>query len=486
MGIRSSVKKYFSRYFLEEQSTGAQKIAAVKTLTSDLVTKILELSDFSNMEDEDIYEQLYIYESEIGGAIDRTSTMVGESFRGFTIRNAGDILEDTERKMIDEANNLSQDLQLRNYFEMFAEILEMKGNLYLYKRADLTLQILPNKHVTLIDRLDRIQMSAYNIHDYIIDPQYLVLFEGEPGQKIFDSGEYIHIKYKDTPIFENDLRGRTTFGVYSACPLHRVILPVWWKRQTMIVDILWRQKNVPREHHKISADMFNYNTYAGTPNEKRTQAMADVATFIENYARDIQSKTPDQGYITLDTTTIETLDSGSGTRYMQTNELITQINDQIWAALNMPKSMIAGESNSSYASELIIANYASEKVMQIANKIKPIILENMRDRLRLINPNYPVEKLDIKIEHNMASTDMEKLRTMAIRGQLGIYTETELRDMDGKPPLREDQRKELINTGNSGISTSTNSTAIQHPQTPQSDVQHSNDISTSTYREDKR
>jgi hypothetical protein len=256
----------------------------------------------------------------------------------------------------------------------------------------------------------------------------------------------------------------------------------------MVLDILARQGALPREHHKISAEMFNLNFFSGTPEEKLTKATAAIKSFIDTYAEDIKTKTPDQGYVTLDTTTIDTINNGGGANYLQTNELISQINDQIWAALNMPKSMISGESSSSYSSELIIANYVCQKVLQIANKVKPIVLNNVRKRLTLMNSAYPVDKLDIKIELDIVSTEIEKMRKMAIMGQLGIFTETELREMVGKDPLRPEQRDELVKTGAGGNATSvplSSNAAVGHPETPQSASQHSNDVSTSAIRTDK-
>lgn len=485
---RGVERKTFSSH--ESLSVPLDKPAAVKTLTSNLISYELELSDFANMDEEDIYEQLYLYESEIGGAIDRTSTMVGESYKGFYLKEAGATVDGIEKEMIENAKKIDEAVNIRGYMEMFAELISIKGNLYLKEDPnDLTLTILPNKYVTLVDRKDRLMNASKGEFDMIMDGKYLVLFEGQSGyQQVYEPDQFIHVKYKNTPVFEKDSRGRMTFGVYSISPLNRVILPVWWKRQTMILDMLVRQMNVPREHHMIDSRMFNLNLYSGTPEQKLEKATASIKSFIESYTSDIKNKTPDMGYVTLDTTKIETINNGSGTNYLQTNELISQINDQVWSALNMPKSMISGESSSSYSSELIIANYVCQKVLQLANKVKPIILDNIKSRLIKINPNYPIEQLDIKIELDIVSTEIEKMRKMAIMGDLGIFTETELRDMVGMDSLRPEQRKELVKTGAGSKGTSvplTSNAAVSLPETPTSMEQHSNDSSTRAIRADK-
>lgn len=515
MGLRDRFEGFKRKYFgsFSPTTIPTDKPVAVKQLTNNLVTWLLGQSDFASMDEEDITEQLYLYEAEIGGAVDRTSTMVGESFKGFCLKEGdtdvkglvsaasdGSFSEpissanvNLEKEMVAQANIISDSIDIRNYFEMFSEILAIKGNLYLLKdKNNLTLTVLPNKYVTILDRMDRVNSGQKNQYDFIMQENFLVLFEGTPGsQQQYKAGDFIHIKYKSTPIFENDSKGRPTFGIYSVSPLNRVVIPVWWKRQSMVLDMLVRQMHVPREHHMIDSKMFNLNLYSGTPEQKLEKATAAIKTFIESYASDLAGKTPEQGYVTLDTTKIETInESRSGLSYLKTNELITQINEQIWTALNMPKSIVNGESTGSYASELIIANYVTQKILQISNKIKPVILNNMRERLLLINNGYPVDKLDIKLDLDIASTEIEKMRKMAIMGQLGIFTETELRDMDNYGPLTDDQRKELVKTGSGAFGSGTQvpthaNMGTGAPETPQSSVQHSNDASTSATRSDK-
>lgn len=483
--IIDNTKKFFAS-LSSGASTPTDKVSASKTITNDLLGYLLGLSDFSNMDEDEIYEQLYIWEPEIGGAIDRMSTMVGESYKYPYIKDAGDSIDDIEEKMIKDAIKISDEVDVRHYFEIFSEILEMHGNLYLEVKDDMSFEILPNKFVTLIDDRDRLINKAGTTYadNIITKANFLVLYEGMTGQKILGKDKFIHIKYKNTPIFVTDSRGRSTYGIYSSSPLHRTILPVWWKRQTMIIDIMWRFRNVPREHHKISAEMFSLDKYVGDMTTRRTSAMADAKTFLDNYVDTIKNQMPDQGYATLDTVSIDVIDNGTA-KYMQPNELIDQTNNQIWAALNMPKSMISGESTSSYASELVIANYVTQKVNQLTNKIKPVILKVLRARLKRLNSSYPVDKLDLKMELSIASTELEVFREMAIMADVGVFTESEIREKGKYKPLREDQRDGLVVKGISPSSTEVPKQGVS-PETPQSNAQHSTDSGEYAYRKPER
>jgi hypothetical protein len=486
MGIKSFIKQKFFATIGSRASTPTDKVTASKTITNDLLGYLLGLSDFSNLDEDEIYEQLYIWEPEIGGAIDRMSTMVGESYKYPYVKDVGETMDDIEEKMIKDAIKISDEVDIRHYFEIFAEILEMHGNLYLEIKDDMSFEILPNKYVTLVDSRDRLINSAgTTFADNIITKcNFLVLYEGMTGQKILPKDKFIHIKYKDTPIFVTDTRGRSTYGVYSSSPLHRTILPVWWKRQTMIIDIMWRYRNVPREHHKISAEMFSLDKYLGDISTRRASAMADAKTFLDTYVETIQNQMPDQGYATLDTVDISVIDNGSA-KYMQPNDLIDQTNNQIWAALNMPKSMISGESTSSYASELVIANYVTQKVNQLTNKIKPVILKVLRARLKKLNSTYPVDTLDLKMELSIASTELEVFREMAIMADVGVFTESEIREKGKYRPLRDDQRDSIVSKGVNPGSTEVPKVGVP-PETPESQSQHATDSGENDYRKIER
>jgi len=287
------------------------------------------------------------------------------------------------------------------------------------------------------------------------------------------------VKYKGTPVFASDIKGRLTYGIYSPSPLHRTVLPVWWKRLTMIVDIMWRFMNVPREHHSIDASLFSYDKYPGTLAQKREASISDAKAFLAQYTEELRRRMPDQGYATLNTVEIKKLDNRSSS-HLQTNDLIDQINNQIWNALNVPRSMISGESQGSYASELVIAGYISQKVLHIAERLKPIIIDIIRESF--VSSTATIRRrLDIFMDIDIAVTDLEKFRQMAIMKELGVFTEDEIREYAQYKPLRDDQRDKVI-AGKMPAEATVPVGKIRSPETPQSDIQHSTDIGQNKYK----
>lgn len=492
MGGKIVKRKQFSRLIESPPSGG--RITASRKITTQLVSQIVEMSKFDEMRQEDVNEQLYKWEPEVGGSIDRISTLVTDAYKGFQIKRVPDpldiervstdelptdedmtVVDDVEQKCLHYAEMIAEGIDIRDWIEAFTEVLMMHGNLYL-KDEEISFEFIPNDSVTLIDDLAR--LSDPDPTKIIKSGNILVVDEGLDSEEVVKN--FIHVKYKRTPIYVTDNRGRKTYNVYSVSPLNRVVLPVWQKRQSMIIDLLWRWSNVPREHHKISSDPFTLDKYEGNWEERRRAAEQNAESTLEKYIEQVTSKVPDQAYVTLDTTTIGVVETR--TSHLDTNELVEQFDDKIWTSMNIPKSIVTGEGRTSYAAEVMIGNYVTTKIMQIADKIKKPLLKVVRERIKRIDPTLPVQKLDIKFDLILASSMLELYRELAIMASVGIFTDTELRELVGYLPLTDDQRKDLVRAmkeksvgdvlrdANQQVAMSQD-----YPETPHSDAQHTRD-----------
>lgn len=424
----------------------ANKVAANQMITTNLGSFVVDLTDFTHLTDEEIYEQLWVWEPEIGASIDRLSTLISESFKGVYLKDVGITQDDKETKCLTEAKKIYEKIQAETLAETYAEVLLRNGNLYIDYRNIMKPSILPNQYVSFIDDLVLLNNKATT--KLITEPNYLTINESEnPALDTYyiPAENYIHVKYKDTPCMQYDNLGRNTYGIYSISPLHRCIIPVWWKRQIIIIDILHRARNVPREHHQISADLFSLDNYTGTPEEQRKAQLADAQSFISNYVNSIKEQAVDQGYASLDNIKISMVNNGSS--HLMPNELLNQIQTDIYTGLNVPSSIVNGKNAGSYASELVISNYVTAKVMQLAKKIKFVILKLIRDRLEQIDPTFPVEKLDIKLELVLAMNKLEQFRQIALMASAGVFTEDEIRAIVAYEALTDEQRSKLVSTG---------------------------------------
>lgn len=447
-------KKQFSR--LIEPTSASGKINASRKITSQLVAHIVEMSKFEEMKQEEVNEQLYKWEPEVGGSIDRIATLVTEAYQGFVIKRVPDAIDvenikkeelpdgedqanvdDVEKRCVQYATMIAEGMEIRDWIEAFTELLMIHGNVYL-KDEGISFELIPNDCVTLLDTPSRI--TNPDPTKVIKKGNILVVDEGLDTQEIID--KFMHIKFKKTPIYVTDNRGRKTYNVYSISPLNRTILPVWQKRQSMIIDLLWRWSNVPREHHKLSSESFTLDKFEGTWDQRRMSAEKAAEAALDKYVNAITSKVPDQAYVTLDNTTIDTVETR--TSHLDTNDLVEQYDNKIWTSMNIPKSIVNGQGSSSYAAEVMIGNYVTTKILQLGEKIKKPLLKVVRERIKKIDPTLPVQKLDIKFDLVLASSKLELFRELAIMASVGLFTDTELRELVGYMPLTDDQKKDMV------------------------------------------
>lgn len=460
---------------VQQYTSVVPRAMAGKKITTKLVEFLQSMSDFSNMQDEEMQEQMFIWEPEVGGALDRLSTLVAQCYKGPYLRDTDKATDKLEEEMLKKAREIDAEIRLVDQFEMYGELLPLYGDVYIDIRDPLTYKVLPNKYVTMVETLDQINKPLPNV--LLTQGNYLVFNEMFTGMFSLAPGEFIHLKYKNTPITAQDRKGRWTYGIYSVSPVQRAIIATWQKRQTSIIDILYRWRIIPREIHSIASEIFSLDQFAGSQMDRLDESKKKADEYISEYTKSIADQTPDQGYTVLDTIDIKMLETKANT-YMRTNELIDQLDGKVWTALNMPKSVVTGEGAGSYASELIISNYVSEKALQIAGKIKPMLLENLRKRLLMINSSFPVDELDLKLELEMAATRLETFREMAIMGSIGCFTQTEIRAMiPGYGPLTDAQKLEVVTGGKTVQAALDMFDTLQpkYPDTPQSSQQHKQD-----------
>lgn len=486
--VGSSVK-HFAAYLRDQfptYSTETNKTIAAQRIVNRSVNYLIGLSNFENFKEEEIYEQLWTWEAEVGGATDRMSSLVRQTFKGFRIVDLDKPVEKQHKDLLKYARLVSDNMQWLDIVEMYADLLVTQGNVFIDirpppgQKVALTYKILPNKMVTLVDKITQVGNNDLQL---ITEGNYLVLKEMMSDQQILGPGEFIHIKYKNTPIFTRDSRGRVTYGVYSVSPIHRTIIPTWQKRQTSIIDMLYRWKMIPREVHAVDATMFDLNQFAGTPEQKIAAAQAAATAFLTSYNQGLENQGPDEGYVVLDSVDIKVLESKAN-QYMDPNHLIEQLDKKIWTALNIPESVVNGSSRGSYASELVTSNYVSGKATQLAEKIRPAILRQIRDRVQLMDKSLPIHELDTHLELDMATNQLEKFRTGAIMATLNCFTRTEIRKVLGYEALDPKDEAEVINVkgglGNSvnDVNASTGSSGAsgaKNPDTTHSDQAHITD-----------
>lgn len=467
MGLLSSLRSVVHQFSAGQRFTSVEGgQTAANTNVKAFANWLINQSNFSTYQEEALYEHFYKYESEVAGSIERMASMVRDSYKGFVLKNPTRYdnlpdfkLDDVEvnssmfdvklsKEMLDVANHISDVIKINDLHETYAEILQLHGMLLL-EVSGLSHVIIPNARATIIDTMDRSTGTVTDMKKQVITEANIIMVDERQSLTERKITNFIIKKYKDTPLSMKDKFGRDTYGIYAVSPLQRALIPIWQKRLIIINDLIWRNKNVPREHHTISTEAFNPLTYTGTPMDIKQAMDSDVSNTLLRYKSTVEDQPADMTYITTDAVEIKSIEH-SGTSYMSPNELLAQISSQVWSALNVPKSIVEGSSQSTYASELLISSYTSMRVKQMAEKIGEVIMENMKLRLLAINPRYPVDLLKIKYEFVLDNNKLESMKTAAVAASLNAYTRSEIREMgNSAPPITDEQLKDdiIINTG---------------------------------------
>lgn len=503
MSIIQKVKAWFSKPFYDVEYQADS--TTLKTSASNLASRYLESVDYEDKTAEEIYEQMYRDEPEVGGGIDRISTLVCQSYKGFCmsneptledLANIDEYLSDNpheestpeEQKVLKMATIIAKHIVIKDIIECYSELLLGFGNIFIQHDANYVDTILPNSNITLVDEDSQINTSTSEtgFKAFIKRGTILIIDEGETNQEVIK--DFTHIKYKTTPVHVKDNKGRDTYGVYSISPLQRAVLSVWRKRIIEAIDVMWRWKAVPREHHQLDSAAINISHFSGeTIEDKFQKAQAYANAQLKNYADAYGDRNPDQAYISYKDVDIKAINSNHA--QLGSEDSLNSCKDQIWTSLNVPKSIVSGEGATSYAAELIISNYVSNKVIQLSDKVKEPILANIRKRILAIDPNLPAARLDINFELVMASSKIELFHQFAIMVDSGLFTETELRELVEYLPLTSDQRGQLFTKDKATTDAETpmgskpaadalkidNQKLPEYPETPQSNDQHTRD-----------
>jgi len=249
-----------------------------------------------------------------------------------------------------------------------------------------------------------------------------------------------------------DIAGRWTFGVWSISPIEVLKVRLRWKQALLIQDILWRQRHVPREHHKLDLAQFRPELFSGETLEERIKKAKEAAEkYVTEYKDRVLSPRRlevDRGYITSKEVEISFVEPRT-VAYIDPNPLLAQINESIFAAIGAPQAAVRGRGRATYASELVAASYSTLIAYSLGEIIKRPLLKVIRAHIRALPEGYKftaedLRKIDIKFAFVLDVMRGEMARQIAVLKTAGILTTEELRSLAGFGPLTETQRKQLV------------------------------------------
>jgi hypothetical protein len=207
--------------------------------------------------------------------------------------------------------------------------------------------------------------------------------------------------------------------------------------------MLLRHRAVPREHHKLDLTSYDPESFSGTPEQRLSAARAAAKTVCDDYAKSIQDKQSDEGYITNKETEIGYVEP-KGTTYLDPNKLIGQINQTEVAATGVPFAALGGDLGS-YATAYTASGFAIMRAMVIAKIITEGLVELIKLHFRAIKKYTELlDKFQIVIDLLLERDKTEVARRVSVMDNVSVFTDNELRNEFGYPDLTEDQKKEVM------------------------------------------
>jgi len=455
---------FFSRKVQASAATAATSFNLQYPLLTPLRVIYDKISRTTNVKE--MYRLFKEVDPVLAGAIDRISAMVRTSYQGIGVK-IGEGLEDEEEELSEIVKKFEEEFRIKEHFYAIADTILTYGDAVYIAKYDESvglkeLRPLPMEFLTIVESEAQIGIPIAQIFEANI---YLLNELGTGVEEFTDSNKVDNLRWKKEEIAHfarsdisstvYDIIGRYTYGVWSMSPIEPLRSQLLWKLALQINDLVLRQHLVPRQHHKLDLERFRPELYAGdTIEERMAKAKADAEAYIAAYATTIAVplKDVDKSIVTGKTTEIGYLEPSKVT-YLDPNPLIEQVNQNIYAAFAPVETAVTGRGARTYATELVIASYATLCAESIADIIKTEFLKIIRKHVQTKYKNKydeHLDKIDIKIRLELEILKGEQVRRLAILSAIPMMTVDELRAEVGKEPLTEEQRAMVISRGGQG------------------------------------
>ncbi len=407
------------------------------------------------------YQALEELDSELQSGISTASIVVAQSMKGFVVR-PGEKLEGPEEELQKLLNDFYKDVLEPMEYDIAYKLFRDGDACYVLDKVKAIgireFVWLPMERLTVVEsisdatRLSRVIQEAnfYLLNEIPAVSGYATTMDSKP--QTFKADQVVHFNWGRKERV-NDLWGRETYGIFTRSPTHALVVKVEGKLAAFLNDMLIKDVMVPREHHTLPSEAFNPDFFQGDNQEAKILAAQSAADkVLTAYAKGLEGRRVDRGYVTLDNVGINIIEPRM--QYNAPNEYIKQMDQSINRSMGTPESVLSGQSGSrgTFASEVAIGAYLVMKAEFLAKKMSRKYIDLAKIHLKIKEQNKydeHLDKIDFKLQLIFFSAEMA--RTVAILASLGTYTEDEIRGRMGDPPLREDQREHLVDISNKGF-----------------------------------
>lgn len=426
-------------YFADEAATQSPIVHAI-TLPYNL-SDIMSIGNIYQ-----VCDSIVDWDGDVQGILARLGHMCRMSYNGIYIE-AGKRLDPGEEDLLEFAQSTADKLDFEAEMMSIAFDLTKYGDVVKHMVWDV------NEGVTELQTLVRYALTAVENKtqigqvETIYRPEWYVFNEGGNNEQIFKADTCVHFPLNNKSSVVYDLRNRTTVNIWSKAPMMSLLATMKWKLNSVINDILWTHRNVPREHHKLDLSMYVPEAFTGTPEERFEKAEKAAQEAASAYHANMQNMKSDVGYVTDAGTEITYVEPKS-TNYMAPNEKIAQINESISNCLGLSPVV----RQQSFASALMSGSFAVLQALSIAKIAAKGLEKVLRKSLEVqFGPRFKERdrrKVKIRLRLILEKDRSEVMRQIAVMADVNrvmpTFTPTEIREEWGKEALTESQLKEIV------------------------------------------
>lgn len=418
-------------------------VTAAVSIYRELFSKVSSIDRYT------FYQIMIERDPELAGAIDAKATFIAKTLGGFRYL-VGETKTKREEEISQELERLHRKLR-KYYYDIAYKVIRDGNACYLIQLEQgngiSKLEYLPMNALTCVESEEqKLFMELPNVPQQIFKRGVYILSENTAYEKRFPASSVAHFDLgRQDAVYDNC--GRYTLGVWNVSPLESLKGKLLWKEAIILADMLWRERMVPREHHKLPSEPFDPNLYPGkTMAEKIKAANQAVENAVKEYTNKLYSKSseiyprPDRGYVTLDNVEISVVESK--TSHTDPNALLEQIDKSIYSVIT-PESTVSAKARSTYGSEVAVMLYTTLKAERIAEAIAEVLIDLAKLHLRNKSGFEDAELDNIDFMFNKLLDRHSIVRDSAILLETGAFTPAEVRAMMGFPPLSEADRREI-------------------------------------------
>jgi hypothetical protein len=219
-----------------------------------------------------------------------------------------------------------------------------------------------------------------------------------------------------------------------------------WKKILMNNDQTWRNRALPREHHKLDLTPFDPSKFQGTHAEKLAAAKEAAENAINSYAAVNANRAADQGFVTGMNVEINYVEPKTA-NYSDPSGIIDQINQLIGGPTGTPPNLLgSGESGGGFTSLNQASSFLALRAEIYLDVIKQKYEDLVKRHVSIIEPTIKeevVDRITLKTRLILDKDRTELAKIASVLSTTKSFTTSEIREIFGKDPMTEKQEEEL-------------------------------------------